>query len=318
MYAKTVMTSLSFDTKVLRSSGEAAAFHYHNPFSITSFRMERSGMRNLSFEYTEVSFANAHANRNQDPNSSNYGQWAWNPTNWTNTGILFTVGSSGNNMYGNVAFGNIYGPMSAVGYNNNQGFGFGTYNFGTGQTNMYYPWIKGKIPEQGFIDALDYARNVNQTFVNSNAKYESLIDEELAMMIQQIANFEATQNGYLPNPALQNVYPEYAIITGVAGLFKSLSTKGATSQYDKLVKEAQQRYPKLANKTHDHHIRVQYMGGPKNGPTAPLNGSYHQVITNEFRNHWGYGKGFYPQPSEFDRIHKLVYKKLPLPPGYFY
>lgn len=66
------------------------------------------------------------------------------------------------------------------------------------------------------------------------------------------------------------------------------------STYRRMVSEAQQMYPKKAGKTEYHHISPQYLGGPKNGPKVPLDGAYHQQITNEFRNQWRYGN---PKPN---------------------
>ena len=46
-----------------------------------------------------------------------------------------------------------------------------------------------------------------------------------------------------------------------------------------------------------------------------FNQAYHQMITNEFRALWGYGKGV-PSATELQSIMKQVYSKYPLPPGY--
>ncbi|MCL1932184.1 MAG: hypothetical protein FWF53_00005, partial [Candidatus Azobacteroides sp.] len=88
-----------------------------------------------------------------------------------------------------------------------------------------------------------------------------------------------------------------------------------TTNYNDLVKEAQKLYPNKADVTEMHHITPQYLGGAKDGPLVPLNGSYHQVITNEFRNIYPYGL---PKPdiSNVLDITKQVYSKYPLPPGY--
>ncbi len=64
-----------------------------------------------------------------------------------------------------------------------------------------------------------------------------------------------------------------------------------------------------------HHITPKYLGGDKNGPLIPLDGAYHQVITNEFRTLWPYGKGI-PSALELQNIMEQVYSKYPLPPGH--
>jgi hypothetical protein len=51
------------------------------------------------------------------------------------------------------------------------------------------------------------------------------------------------------------------------------------------------------------------------GPLVPLNGSYHQLITNEFRALWPYGKNI-PGAAELENIMNQVYSKYPLPPGF--
>jgi len=97
------------------------------------------------------------------------------------------------------------------------------------------------------------------------------------------------------------------------------SKKSQTPQdvYNGKVTEAQKLYPDKAKKPNEyHHIWPQYLGGPKNGPTVPLNPAYHQVITNKFRELWKYknpaGK---PNLKLLRQIMDEVYKEFPLPPG---
>ena len=61
-----------------------------------------------------------------------------------------------------------------------------------------------------------------------------------------------------------------------------------------------------------HHIDPKYMGGNPKGKVIGVDGAYHQIMTNEFRRLWRYGKGKLP----FDQrqiIMKKVYEKYPLP-----
>lgn len=54
------------------------------------------------------------------------------------------------------------------------------------------------------------------------------------------------------------------------------------------------------------------MGGNPKGKVIGVDGAYHQIMTNEFRRLWRYGKGKLP----FDQrqiIMKKVYEKYPLP-----
>jgi hypothetical protein len=92
------------------------------------------------------------------------------------------------------------------------------------------------------------------------------------------------------------------------------AAKGTVQYSDDLVRAAQETYPKLKGKTQLHHITPKYLGGAKNGPTVPLDAAYHQIITNEFRALWGYGKGV-PSATELQNIMKQVYSKYPLPPN---
>jgi len=50
------------------------------------------------------------------------------------------------------------------------------------------------------------------------------------------------------------------------------------------------------------------------GPTVPLDGAYHQMITNEFRNLAPYGSGPVT-PEQLQDLMNSVYDKFPLPPG---
>lgn len=84
-------------------------------------------------------------------------------------------------------------------------------------------------------------------------------------------------------------------------------------KYNEKKKELDEQYPKKKNKIEEHHVDPQYLGGPKNGPTVPIPGSYHQGITNEFRKEWGYGQEP-PSPEQLEDIKNKVYDKYPLPP----
>jgi RHS repeat-associated protein len=89
--------------------------------------------------------------------------------------------------------------------------------------------------------------------------------------------------------------------------------KDDQDKYNKKKKELDEKYPKKKNKIEEHHVDPQYLGGPKNGPTVPIPGSYHQGITNEFRKEWGYGQEP-PSPEQLEDIKNKVYDKYPLSP----
>jgi hypothetical protein len=98
----------------------------------------------------------------------------------------------------------------------------------------------------------------------------------------------------------------------------SKTAKGGLQYSDDLVKAAQKLYPNKAGLTELHHITPKYLGGAPNGPLVPLNGSYHQQITNAFRQAWAYGKGPITDPVLRRQIMNQVYKQFPLPPGFTY
>jgi len=90
---------------------------------------------------------------------------------------------------------------------------------------------------------------------------------------------------------------------------------GGGARYgDDVVKAAQSKYTKLAEKTQQHHVTPKYLGGDPKGPTVPIDAAYHQEITNAFREAWPYGQGA-PSPEDLQRILNDVYSRFPLPGG---
>lgn len=83
------------------------------------------------------------------------------------------------------------------------------------------------------------------------------------------------------------------------------------STYEDILSLAQSKYPKKAGKIEMHHVHPKYIGGDPYGEIVPLDAAYHQMITNEFRNNWGYGQGVPPYRKQME-IMKEVYKKYPL------
>jgi hypothetical protein len=57
-----------------------------------------------------------------------------------------------------------------------------------------------------------------------------------------------------------------------------------------------------------------FAGGPANGTQYEINAAYHQVITNEFRQQLGYGKGPY-DPVKVYEVMLQVYENYPIPAG---
>ena len=78
----------------------------------------------------------------------------------------------------------------------------------------------------------------------------------------------------------------------------------------------QKLYPKKAGKIELHHPIPKYIGGAKDQALVPLDAAYHQLITNEFRTLWHYGKGIINDLELRQDIIKQVYNKYPLPPTF--
>ncbi len=112
-------------------------------------------------------------------------------------------------------------------------------------------------------------------------------------------------------------------VNGIIGLAMWLipggeETKAAeegSAAVEDLISNAQELYPKKAGTTELHHIFPKYLGGEADGALVPLDGAYHQVITNEFRSIYPYGLP-YPSLEESLDILEKVYTKYPLPGGY--
>jgi RHS repeat-associated protein len=88
---------------------------------------------------------------------------------------------------------------------------------------------------------------------------------------------------------------------------------GAVEEFDDLLRVAQRQYPNKAGNIEIHHIEPIYLGGAKNGATAPLDAAYHQMITNAFRREHPYGIG-QPSAERVREIMDIIYHEFPLPP----
>lgn len=119
-------------------------------------------------------------------------------------------------------------------------------------------------------------------------------------------------NGYIPEATVTS-YKSF--FSKVSDKIKTLATKGGVQYSDDLVKAAQKIYQNKAGKIELHHIIPKYLGGAKNGKLVPLDGAYHQQITNAFRKAWPYGQGK-PNAVQLQKIIDDVYGQFPLPPGY--
>jgi hypothetical protein len=101
-------------------------------------------------------------------------------------------------------------------------------------------------------------------------------------------------------------------LIGLAAIPGGSEERVAAGKIGKLVEEAKALYPGKAAAEELHHIFPKYLGGAADGATKAINGAYHQLITNEFRRLWPYGRGA-PTLEKATQIMKEVYNKLPLP-----
>jgi hypothetical protein len=88
--------------------------------------------------------------------------------------------------------------------------------------------------------------------------------------------------------------------------------QATAAEMSSLMQKARELYPKLCGKFQWHHITPKYLGGDPNGPLVLLEGPYHQLITNAFRNQWAYGQGVPPSTTVVNIVN-TVYSQLPLP-----
>ncbi|NMG35575.1 hypothetical protein GRF61_14090 [Azoarcus sp. TTM-91] len=89
----------------------------------------------------------------------------------------------------------------------------------------------------------------------------------------------------------------------------------AEVRYLESVLQARQRYPKEPQRMENHHVTPQYLGGPRNGPTVPLDAAHHEVITQQMRQEMPFRQ---PQPINQQQVQDFLrnfYQRYPLPPS---
>ncbi len=96
-----------------------------------------------------------------------------------------------------------------------------------------------------------------------------------------------------------------------------LDPNAARALYEQRMQEARKAFPHLAGGSKQkHHLHPRYLGGLDNGPTVLLDPAYHQLITNAFRQHHGYGRGALNLTQAL-KLMRLIYSKYPLPGVHF-
>jgi RHS repeat-associated protein len=114
-------------------------------------------------------------------------------------------------------------------------------------------------------------------------------------------------------PALQMVRAETeGMLAELQRLTANEAREGAETLLPRLMGLARKLYPKLCGNFNHHHVDPKYIGGDPKGPIVVLEAPYHQLISNAFRNEWGYGQT--PPPLNVKQnIITTVYSQYPLP-----
>ena len=90
------------------------------------------------------------------------------------------------------------------------------------------------------------------------------------------------------------------------------ATQAAEADVQSLMQKARELYPKLCNKFQMHHPIPQYLRGAADQNLVKLEGPYHQLITNAFRQLAHYGQPV-PDSQSVVNIVNQVYSQYPLP-----
>jgi len=75
-----------------------------------------------------------------------------------------------------------------------------------------------------------------------------------------------------------------------------------------MIAAAEERYPKLVGISHWHHVIPRYIGGLNNWIQVHIPAAYHQLLTNEFRRLWPYGKGRPPAERAAEIVQEVLSK----------
>ncbi|MGH9716525.1 MAG: hypothetical protein ACRD4R_07350, partial [Candidatus Acidiferrales bacterium] len=164
-----------------------------------------------------------------------------------------------------------------------------------------------------------------QNLAQQSAQQQSLKSKALKFLGQHRTAVKVVSNTIVVVTAISGAFDvgasEAAVpeeVAGEAALDTAIDAEGegadAATSLEQKVSDAQDAYPNKAGRIENHHIAPKYLGGDPNGPTAPLDGAYHQMITNAFRNEVPYGSGPV-SPEELQQIMNKVYSQFPLPPG---
>ena len=112
--------------------------------------------------------------------------------------------------------------------------------------------------------------------------------------------------------SLQWLWDEGEVLAPGVEAKAEAATQATEAKMAQLMDEAKGLYPKICNKFQWHHITPKYLGGDPNGPLVLLEGPYHQLITNAFRQLAPYGQAV-PDSQSVVNIVNQVYSQYPLP-----
>jgi RHS repeat-associated protein len=225
-----------------------------------------------------------------------------------------------------------YGKQTKLSGDLEADFGFtGFYHYHVSPPDLYFAlyrvyapdtgrWLnRDPIGEAGGLNLYGYVRNnpVNgrDAFgLIDDAGYPEISPQATSDFANSTVGILQSLGSLLDNFASDALrYPGTGVMGGeLEGPLLRMASEADEALLDRLMNYARGLYPKLCRKVNKHHIDPKYIGGDPKGPTVRLEAPYHQLITNAFRDQWGYGQS--PPPANLKaNIINTVYYNFPLP-----
>ncbi len=90
------------------------------------------------------------------------------------------------------------------------------------------------------------------------------------------------------------------------------AVQAARKLYYQRLADAKAFYPNSSG-YQEHHLIPVYLGGSRTGVTYRIPTAYHKLLTQAFRQEWGYERPDQPSPERLQAILLKVYSKYPIP-----